>query len=61
MNEDEKKKIIYKEPPSRNASLEEWKAFRPYSFMTAIMTMERIYTLSKEFKKGQKNSKDKRI
>jgi hypothetical protein len=61
MNEEEKKKIIYNEPPSVNASLEEWKAFRPYSFMTAIMTMERIYTLSKEFKKDQKNSKDKRI
>ena len=61
MNEDEKKKIIYKEPPSMNASLEEWKAFRPYSFMTAIMTMERIFTLSKVFKKDQKNSKDKRI
>jgi hypothetical protein len=57
MNENEKKKIIYKEPPSMNASLEEWKAFRPYSFMTAMMTMERIYTLSKEFKKGKKNSK----
>ena len=56
MNEEEKKKITYKKPPSVNASLEEWKAFRPYSFMTAMMTMERLYTLSKEFKKGQKKT-----
>lgn len=54
---EEKKKIILKTPPSFDATLEEWIAFRPYSFMTAMMRQARVYTLSQEERNSKRTQK----
>lgn len=60
MKKEEKKLKDYRVLPSlQNGTLEEWEAFNPYSFNSALIKQSFIYKLSSSKRKYQEATKDK--